>query len=221
LTTSARLYVPPGERNPDLVYQDEFLLVANKQPGLLSVPGRGPDKADSLATRLQRHFPDAMSVHRLDMSTSGLLVLARGREAHRRLSRLFCDGRVRKTYLAIVTGLIESAFGEISLPLAADWPNRPRQIVDVANGKASLTRYRVLSRDAAGGTCRIELRPETGRTHQLRVHMATIGHPIVGDPLYGTGSGLQASQMMLHASELRFPHPFSAKPLWFSCKAPF
>ncbi|MGA7749632.1 MAG: RluA family pseudouridine synthase [Gallionella sp.] len=195
--------------------------MVNKPAGLLSVPGRGADKTDSLTTRVQKEFPDALCVHRLDMSTSGLLVLARGKEMHGRLSRLFRDRMVRKCYIAIIKGRLRAAAGEIDLPLGPDWPNRPRQKVNFAEGKSSLTRYLLLAHDAATGTSRVELEPVTGRTHQLRVHMAAIGHPIVGDRLYGVEAGSSTDRLMLHASKLSFVHPFSAEPLTLVCEAPF
>lgn len=197
------------------------MLVVNKPAGLLSVPGRGADKVDSLTTRVQREFPDALCVHRLDMSTSGLLVLARGREMHSHLSRLFRERRVKKLYTAIITGRLLAAAGEIDLPLVSDWPNRPRQRIDLAEGKSSLTRFRLLAHDAATDTSRVELEPATGRTHQLRVHMAAIGHPVVGDKLYGGESGSRRDRLMLHASMLSFSLPSSIAPLSFECAAPF
>lgn len=195
--------------------------MVNKPAGLLSVPGRGTDKTDSLATRVQNEFPDARSVHRLDMSTSGLLVFARGADMQRRLSQLFRERGVEKCYIAMVAGCVEINEGEVDLPLGSDWPNRPRQKVDFAGGKSSLTRYRVLAHDAAAGTSRVELEPVTGRTHQLRVHMAAIGHPIVGDTLYGGASGAIAERLLLHASVLSFTHPFSAEPLTLVSETPF
>jgi tRNA pseudouridine32 synthase / 23S rRNA pseudouridine746 synthase len=214
-------YTPPGDCGINLVHHCDSVVIVNKPAGLLSVPGRGADKADSLATRVQREFPDALCVHRLDMATSGLLVLARGREMHSHLSRLFRERLVKKYYTAIIKGRLQTAAGEVDLPLASDWPNRPRQRVDLAVGKSSLTRYRLLSHDPATDTCRIELEPATGRTHQLRVHMAAIGHPIAGDPLYGLEAGSNGDRLMLHASLLQFSLPSSAEPLSFECAAPF
>lgn len=195
--------------------------MANKPAGLLSVPGRGLDKADSLATRVQKQFPDARSVHRLDMGTSGLLVFARGADMHRRLSRLFRERGVIKCYIAMVTGRVETSQGEVDLPLAPDWPNRPRQKVDFAGGKSSLTRYRVLAHDAVMNTSRVELEPVTGRTHQLRVHMAAIGHPILGDTLYGEEAGRKAGRLLLHSRSLGFAHPLSGESLTLTCDLPF
>jgi tRNA pseudouridine32 synthase/23S rRNA pseudouridine746 synthase len=197
------------------------LLVVNKPPGLLSVPGRGTDRADSQTSRVQNVFPDALSVHRLDMSTSGLLAFARSTDMHRRLSHLFRERGVKKCYIAMVAGCIETSAGEVELPIGSDWPNRPRQKVDFTGGKSSLTRYRLLAHDAVMNTSRVELEPVTGRTHQLRVHMAAIGHPIVGDTLYGGASGAISGRLLLHASVLCFTHPISAERLTLVSKAPF
>ena len=205
----------------DIVYQDDFLLVVNKPAELLAVPGRGPDKSDNLTTRVQNEFPDALSVHRLDMSTSGLLVLARGKEMHSRLSQLFRDRRVKKCYTAIIAGRMMATEGAVDLPLGPDWPNRPRQKVDFADGKNSLTHYRLLAHQTTAGTSRVALEPVTGRTHQLRVHMAAIGHPILGDRLYGHKIDISTSRMMLHARMLSFIHPFSLEPLTVVSEAPF
>lgn len=202
----------------ELIYCDASLLVANKPAGLLAVPGRGADKQDCLSARIQQEFPDALVVHRLDMATSGLLVFARGEEMQRRLSQMFRERGVHKRYVAVVAGQVEPEAGEIDLPLIADWPNRPRQKVDHVSGKPSLTRYRLLSHDAAAGTSRMELEPVTGRTHQLRVHLAASGHPILGDALYG---GHAAGRLLLHAQSLSFAHPLDGKPLHFVCEPTF
>jgi len=220
-TVSQSIYNPPRGRGIDIVYCDDALLMVNKPAGLLSVPGRGADKADSLATRVQNIFPDARSVHRLDMDTSGLLVFARGADMHRRLSQLFRERGVKKYYTAMVAGRVENNMGEVDLPLNSDWPNRPKQKITFAWGKSSLTRYRVLAHDAVMNTSRVELEPVTGRTHQLRVHMAAIGHPIVGDTLYGGEAGATAQRLLLHAGVLSFIHPVSAEPLTMVCTSPF
>jgi tRNA pseudouridine32 synthase/23S rRNA pseudouridine746 synthase len=195
--------------------------VVNKPCGLLSVPGRGSDKADSLTTRVQKEFPNALSVHRLDMFTSGLMVLARGKEMQMRLSQLFRERKVKKLYMAMIIGLLEPAIGVIDLPLGADWPNRPRQKVDFAVGKSSLTHYRLLAHDTATNTSRVELAPVTGRTHQLRVHMAAIGHPIVGDPLYEREAVTTTQRLLLHACMMSFVHPINAEPLTLVSESPF
>ncbi|MDO8292562.1 MAG: RluA family pseudouridine synthase [Gallionella sp.] len=201
----------------DLIYRDDTLIVVNKPAGLLAVPGRGAGKQDCLASRVQAAFPDALVVHRLDMATSGLLLFARGAEMQRHLSHLFRERLVSKCYVAVVSGRLELLAGEIDLPLMRDWPNRPRQKVDFASGKPSLTRYRVLAHD--DGTTRVELEPVTGRTHQLRVHMAASGHPILGDALYGEEVG--AERLLLHASALNFAHPLNTEPLRLASDPPF
>ncbi len=194
---------PPG-CGFELIHQDESLLIANKPTGLLAVPGRGADKQDSLSARIRKKFPDALIVHRLDMATSGLMVFARGLEMQRCFSQMFREHEVEKRYVAVVAGKLGPATGEVSLPIAADWPNRPLRKIGVESGKPSLTRYYVLSHDADSNTTRVELEPVTGRTHQLRLHMAAIGHPILGDALYG---GRAANRLMLHACSLSFLHP--------------
>ena len=193
----------------------------NKPAGLLAVPGRGADKQDCLSSRLQQEFPDALVVHRLDMSTSGLMVFARGAGMQRRLSLMFQEREVEKRYVAVVAGRLEPETGEVNLPIAADWPNRPLRKIDAELGKPSLTRYRVVHARACGNsehspfdglrangfveTTRVELEPVTGRTHQLRVHMAAIGHPILGDALYGDAAS--APRLLLHATMLDLLHP--------------
>jgi tRNA pseudouridine32 synthase/23S rRNA pseudouridine746 synthase len=205
----------------------------NKPAGLLSVPGRGADKTDNLTTRVQNEFPGSFSVHRLDMGTSGLLVFARSKDMHRRLSLLFREHQVNKRYVALVEGHVRLATGEVDLPLASDWPNRPRQKVDFTTGKPSLTRYRLQEHMQITipssvhhdkhciAASRVELEPVTGRTHQLRVHMAAFGHPVVGDGLYGKGACRSAGRMLLHSRLLCFPHPLSGKPLTLTCEPPF
>ena len=214
----------PRDDGLAIVYFDASLLVANKPAGLLSVPGRGEEKQDCLARRVQAAYPEALIVHRLDMATSGLLVLARGKTMQRRLSTQFANRQVDKRYVAVVRGLPTLASGEIDLPLAADWPNRPRQKVDPLAGKPSRTRYQVLSHDPVANTTRLALWPDTGRTHQLRVHLLAIGHPIVGDGLYAgafaTACGAGA-RLLLHAEYLAFAHPETARPMAFCCPAPF
>lgn len=212
------LALPPSL---DLIYRDESLIVVNKPAGLLAVPGRGADKQDCLASRVQAEFPDALVVHRLDMATSGLLLLARGAEMQRCLSHLFRERLVAKRYVAVVSGRLEPPSGEIELPLIRDWPNRPRQKVDFATGKPSLTRYRLLVHDVGTGTSRVELEPITGRTHQLRVHLAAIGHPMLGDALYGENAEGRAERLLLHASALGFAHPLTAELLSLASEPPF
>lgn len=203
------------------MHADAALVVIDKPAGLLSVPGRGADKADCAAARVQALYGDAQIVHRLDMATSGLLLMARGAEMQRVLSGVFQDRAVVKRYEAIVSGLIACDSGEIDLPLMADWPQRPRQKVDRLHGKPSLTRYRVLQRDPVSGTTRLELQPVTGRTHQLRVHLQAIGHPIVGDSLYAPPDAASPSRLMLHAGTLQLRHPTTGEPLILSSAVPF
>lgn len=200
-----------------ILFADEDLLIVNKPAGLLAVPGRGPEKADCLSARMQAIHPDAQIVHRLDMATSGLVLMALGKSMQGALSRLFRERQVCKRYVAVVDGSMP-ATGEIELPLIADWPNRPRQKVDFQRGKPSLTRFRLLSRDPDKLTSRIELEPVTGRTHQLRIHLQAIGHPIVGDRLYSTAD---SGRLLLHASYIGFAHPASGKWVEFELDAEF
>lgn len=192
-----------------IVHTDDRLVVIDKPAGLLSVPGR--TEPDCASARVQALYPDALIVHRLDQATSGLLLFARGPQAQRELSADFAERRVDKVYIAIVAGLLEGD-GLIDLPLAADWPNRPRQQVDAVHGKPSQTRWQALSHD--GGTTRVRLQPLTGRSHQLRVHLATLSHAILGDALYAAPDVAAASpRLLLHASELQIgDHRFVCPP---------
>lgn len=209
------------------MYCDEHLLVLDKPAGLLCVPGRGPDKQDCLAARARELHGDALVVHRLDMATSGLCVMARGAAMQRSLSAAFAQRQVGKRYVAVVAGRppVAAAPGEwalIDLPIAADWPNRPLRIIDLERGKPSQTRWRPLVGDAGADMTGVELEPITGRTHQLRVHLRALGHPIVGDALYAPPDvQARAPRLLLHASELRFTHPATGQPLAFSSPAPF
>jgi tRNA pseudouridine32 synthase/23S rRNA pseudouridine746 synthase len=198
--------------------QDVALVAADKPAGLLAVPGRGDAKRDCLAARVQADVSDALVVHRLDQATSGVMLFGRGAAMQRALSIAFAERRIAKRYQAVVQGVVDADDGEIELPLAADWPNRPRQQVDRVRGKPALTRWRVLSRDDAG-TTRLQLEPVTGRAHQLRVHLAAIGHAIVGDTLYAPQA--QASRLMLHACELRLQHPVDGRTLVVASAVPF
>ena len=207
------------------VYADDALLVLDKPCGLLAVPGRGADKQDCLATRVQAHYPDALIVHRLDMATSGLMVMARGPAAQRALSQAFAARAVKKRYIAVVAGRLDAPsqdWDEIDLPIIVDWPNRPLRIVDYARGKPSLTRWRVLGYDEAGSRTRVELEPVTGRSHQLRVHLRERGHPILGDTLYAPPEVQALSgRLLLHAWSLGFVHPVTGESLAFESLAPF
>lgn len=203
---------------PTLLYTDDSLIVADKPEGLLSVPGRGEAGRDNLSSRVQALYPDALIVHRLDMSTSGLLIYARGIEMQRRLNLAFEQRAVSKLYIAVAEGLIEGDAGQIHAPLAADWPNRPRQVVDAVNGRPSLTHWRVLERGE--GCTRVALSPVTGRSHQLRVHLQHLGHPIRGDELYAPHP-VRAARLLLHAAEIGFAHPLDGRAMHFRSEPPF
>lgn len=205
-----------------IVHADAHCIVACKPSGLLAVPGRGEAGRDCLSERVRGKYADALIVHRIDMATSGLMLLARGADAQRTLSIAFARREVHKRYVAVVSGRLSVQEGEIDLPLAADWPNRPRQQVDTLRGRPSLTRYRVLEVDEAHNTTRVELEPVTGRAHQLRVHLLAIGHAILGDALYGSAEVQAAApRLLLHASSLRFAHPASGEPMSFDSPPPF
>ena len=204
---------------------DDACVVVDKPSGLLSVPGRGPDKQDCLARRVQAIWPEAQVVHRLDMGTSGLWLMARGPDMQRAFSRAFEQHTVDKRYVAVVAGRVAppqtaDGWGEIDLPLAADWPRRPLQKVDATQGRPSLTRWRVLH--AEDDRTRLELAPVTGRTHQLRVHLQAIGHPILGDALYAPPDvQAMAPRLLLHACTLRLAHPAHDAVLALRCDPPF
>lgn len=215
------VYSPPPDTGLDLVYADPALVVVNKPAGLLSVPGRGEDKLDCLLGRVQAVFADAMIAHRLDMDTSGLLLLARGPAMQKKLFEMFRERKVGKRYQAVVAGVLPEQEGEVDLPLLVDWPNRPRQKVDFAAGKPSLTRYRRLAVDREADCSRVELEPVTGRTHQLRVHMAALGHPILGDELYAGEHQQRAPRLLLHAGSLELRHPITGEALAFASPPPF
>ena len=219
---TAQPFLSDSGKDFSLIHIDRSLIVVDKPTRLLSVPGRGPEKQDCLVSRLQVEFPDALIVHRLDFDTSGLLVLARGKTMHRELSILFQERRVEMRYVAVVNGKPESDSGEVNLPLIVDWPNRPLHKVDFEIGKPALTLYQLLGYDPERDCSRIALTPETGRTHQLRVHMQSLGHPILGDPLYADENAREKSdRLLLHAEYLSFVHPATKKTLRFSCNAPF
>lgn len=205
---------------PPLLHLDDRLIVLDKPTGLLSVPGIGPDKRDCLATRVQAHYPEARIVHRLDRDTSGVIVMARDAEAHRELSRQFHDREVEKRYLAIVAGRVSDDSGRIDLPMRKDLNDPPRHMIDDKQGRAAVTQFRVLER--LDDRTRIELRPITGRSHQLRLHLRAIGHPILGDDLYAPAAVLaMADRLMLHAQMLWLVHPSNAAPMTFEAVAPF
>ena len=219
--TPSLVYVPPAEPLR-LVHRDDTLVVVDKPAGLLSVPGRGAERADCAASRVLAWAPDALVVHRLDMGTSGLLLFARGPAMQRLLSGLFMTRSVQKRYLAVVHGCVDGDEGSIDLPLMADWPRRPRQKVDLQQGKPSVTRWQVVDRagDPTGVSTRLSLEPVTGRSHQLRVHMAALGHPIVGDELYGP-QPVAAPRLHLHAAALSLVHPVSGAATHWQAPVPF
>jgi len=211
-------YNPPSSPL-DVIHEDHELLVVNKPSGLLSVPGRGEHLADCLLKRVQDAFPQALLVHRLDRDTSGLIAFALSPYAQRHLSRQFEERKVKKTYVARVWGRLEPKVGTVDLPLIVDWPNRPRQMLDHENGKPAVTDWRVLK--ASDTESRVRLMPKTGRSHQLRVHMLALGHPILGDPFYADGEALNFPRLMLHSEELRIGHPDGGEGMRFRAKAPF
>ncbi|MBL8290165.1 MAG: RluA family pseudouridine synthase [Rubrivivax sp.] len=202
-------------------HEDADLLAVEKPAGRLAVPGRGEAGRDCLTADVAARWPGALVVHRLDMATSGLMLFARSAAVQRALGDAFAARRVGKRYRAVVHGLVEEDTGEVEAPLAADWPNRPRQRIDRVHGRPSLTRWRVLARDAAAARTHLELEPLSGRTHQLRVHLASIGHPIVGDTLYGEAGAAGEPRLLLHASALAFAHPRDGRALAIESPAPF
>ncbi|MDR6856539.1 RluA family pseudouridine synthase [Variovorax guangxiensis] len=207
-----------------VIHEDADLLVLDKPAGLLCVPGRGEDKQDCLSARAQARWPDALVVHRLDMATSGLVLMARNPAMQRALGDAFAGRCVHKRYEAIVDGLlpVSDAWSLIDAPLIADWPNRPLQKIDAQNGKPSSTRWRVKRLLPERDATHLWLEPLTGRSHQLRVHLLSIGHPILGDALYGSEAvQRRADRLLLHASELEFAHPADGRVLRFESAPPF
>ncbi|MFO7757913.1 MAG: RluA family pseudouridine synthase [Roseovarius sp.] len=211
-------YVPPTEPL-DVLHDDHEILVLCKPAGLLSVPGKGAHLTDCLLSRAQEAFPTALLVHRLDRDTSGVMIFALTPHAQRHLGLQFEKRQVRKSYVARVEGRLAPKTGTVDLPLTVDWPNRPLQKVCHETGRAALTDWRVLRHD--GDETRVRLSPKTGRSHQLRVHMLALGHPIVGDPLYATGAARDHPRLMLHSEELRLRHPDGGAGVKFRVKAPF
>lgn len=212
-------YDPP-DTPLDIIHVDDWLLILNKPAGLLSVPGKGEHLADCLLNRAMGAYTGARLVHRLDRDTSGLMVFARSHPAQVALNKLFETRQVSKTYLAMVGGNPADDGGHIDLPMCVDWPNRPRQMINHETGRRAQTDWRVLRRFAHQTL--VELSPLTGRSHQLRLHMATIGHPILGDTLYATPDLIAASQRLcLHAAALGFMHPDGRGPIAFQAPAPF
>jgi tRNA pseudouridine32 synthase/23S rRNA pseudouridine746 synthase len=205
----------------EICYQDESLIVVNKPSGTLAVPGRGKDKQDCLSTQLQQRFPNALVVHRLDRDTSGLMIFALTKEAQRLLGIAFSQREVIKHYQAVVEGRLDCEYGEIAIPIMKDWPNRPRQKVDYQQGKPSITCFQCLYYDELRNRSYVKLVPITGRTHQIRLHLQTINHGIIGDPLYNPTSLPSTQRLLLHASYISFQHPVLNKTLEFSLDAEF
>jgi len=216
-------YRPPTDPWIDIVYEDDRLILCNKPSGLLTVPGKDPSLADCLEVRVQARYPQypaAKVVHRLDKDTSGLLLLAFDKQALGSLGSQFEHRKVEKYYVARVWGDIDGDSGLVDLPLATDWENKPRQRVDHERGRASQTRWEVLARE--GGVTRLKLTPLTGRTHQLRVHMLALGHPILGDTFYADGPARDAAdRLQLHAEMLQFSHPGDHAVHRYLVPAPF
>lgn len=210
----------PGTPEIEIIFHDKDIVVVNKPSMLLSVPGRGAHKQDSLITRMALDFPDILTVHRLDWETSGLSVLALNKAVHRHLSIQFQNRQVHKNYIAEVYGVPEQLRGEINLPLRCDWENRPKQIVDFTQGKAAQTFWQQISH--CGHTSRLLLTPITGRSHQLRVHLKSIHLPILGDRLYAPPIAVKmAARLLLHASKLSFIHPVQNQRVEFISESPF
>lgn len=216
--TAPFVYAPPMEP-PRILHADHEILVVDKQAGLLSVPGRDADRQDCLINRLRGIYPEVLLVHRLDQDTSGVMVFALTPHAQRHLGLQFEKRYTKKTYLARVWGQMAEKTGLVDLPLTVDWPNRPRQMVDHENGRSAQTEWRVVR--VSEQETRVRLSPITGRSHQLRVHMLSLGHPILGDPLYAEGPARDFPRLMLHAETLRLRHPDGGISQSFSAPVPF
>ena len=212
------IYAPPQDPLVILHHDHEVILV-DKPAGLLSVPGKGPELADCVISRLQAVFPDALLVHRLDRDTSSVMIFALTPHAQRHLGLQFEKRYTKKTYIARVWGRLAENTGTVDLPLNVDWPNRPRQMVDHENGRQAITDWRLVR--ASDTESRVRLMPRTGRSHQLRVHMLEIGHPILGDPFYATGAARAFPRLMLHSETLQFRHPDGGKGTRVTAPCPF
>jgi tRNA pseudouridine32 synthase/23S rRNA pseudouridine746 synthase len=211
-------YTPPTGPIP-VIYQDDDILLVDKPEGLLSVPGRGDHLADCLLSRLQDLFPEVLLCHRLDRDTSGIMIFALTKLAQRKLGRAFETKRIKKRYIARVWGEVAEPKGTIDLPMIVDWPNRPLQHVNFEHGKPAVTDWE--RGEVVDGTTRMTLMPRTGRSHQLRVHMLELGHPILGDPFYAAGPARAFPRMMLHAEGLKLEHPITGKMERFAAPCPF
>ena len=213
-------YQPPTEPYLEILYQDEAMLILNKPSGLLTVPGKAAEHQDCLERRVQRVYPEARIVHRLEMYAYGIVVMVLGLDSQRHLNRQFEQRQTEKHYIARLEGTMQAEKGVVELPLICDWPNRPKQMVCFERGKKATTNYLVLAREH--NTTRVKLTPITGRSHQLRVHMQWLGHPILGDKFYASADGvLAASRLQLHAEFLALSHPTSGKMMEFYAKCPF
>jgi tRNA pseudouridine32 synthase/23S rRNA pseudouridine746 synthase len=222
-TEDTGYYVAPRCDEPlRVLHVDEDILIVDKPAFLFTVPGRGPENSDSVITRLRVDYPEAVIIHRLDLDTSGMLVVPRTQRARSRLSQQIRERTIEKIYEAVVWGLLAEDAGSIDLPLGPDFERRPLCRVDPANGKVALTHWQVIARDETAGTTRLRLAPVTGRQHQLRLHLASIGHPILGCDLYAHESALAASpRLLLHACALAFMHPGNGAPVRYESPAPF
>jgi tRNA pseudouridine32 synthase/23S rRNA pseudouridine746 synthase len=211
-------YDPP-DTPLDILYEDASILVVNKPAGLLTVPGKLEGRQDCLITRLQAARWDALTVHRLDCDTSGVIIFARTKQAQGFLGQEFEQRRALKTYVARLKGRLETDTGTVDLPLGSDWEYRPRQKVDHDNGRPAVTDWQVISR--ADSETRVRLTPHTGRSHQLRVHMLALGHPILGDQIYAPETLADHNRLMLHAETLSLHHPATKERVSFTAPAPF
>ncbi|NCO86960.1 MAG: RNA pseudouridine synthase [Rhodobacterales bacterium] len=211
-------YSPPQDPLV-ILHADHEVLLVDKPSGLLSVPGKGEHLADCLIARVQAVFPQALLVHRLDRDTSGVMVFALTPHAQRHLGLQFENRQTKKTYVARVWGEMAARSGTVDLPLIVDWPNRPLQMVDPVNGRPAQTDWRVVR--ARDGETRVRLMPRTGRSHQLRVHMLALGHPILGDPFYATGPARDHPRLMLHSEVLQFRHPDGGQGMKITAPCPF
>lgn len=221
MSTEKPHIVPPCHAEVNILYQDDYLLVVDKPEPLLSTPGRLPENKDSVITRLQKTLPSAELVHRLDMATSGLMVIALSKLMSRELSIQFQQRQIGKTYEAILCGHLSHSSGSIDYPLITDWPNRPKQKICYDAGKPSLTHYQLIEH-LDNNSSRVLYTPITGRSHQLRLHSLAIGHPILGCQLYyQNGSETKADRLLLHAKELTFTHPITQQSMTFTSPTPF
>ncbi len=213
--------VPYCDKQVHIIHQDEHLLLVNKPEFLLSVPGRGPENKDSLITRLQQDYPTARIVHRLDLDTSGVMIVPLSGAALSALGRMFQLRQIKKEYHAIVFGKMRDEHGCIDLPIARDWQHRPRQKIDFISGKAARTDYQTLAK-VGKMSSRLLLRPYSGRSHQLRIHLRSVGHPILGCDLYAHAAAYDmALRLMLHATRLTFEHPITAQLVDVNSPPPF